>query len=95
MPARPLRRPHQHRHLPRQPAAPLVASLAHALLSALRRALAGTRLERATCGQLRLKLLKISALVTVSVRRIKFAMSSARPFQREWAFAYARLTAAA
>ena len=33
----------------------------------------------ATCGTIRLKLLKIGALVRVSVRRIKFAMASACP----------------
>jgi hypothetical protein len=72
------------------------ASFAYVLLSGLRRrALAGTRLERASCGSIRLKLLKISALVTVSVRRIKFAMSAPCPFQREWAIAYSRLSAQA
>ncbi|HEY1561480.1 MAG TPA: IS1380 family transposase [Caulobacteraceae bacterium] len=71
------------------------ASLAYVLMCALRRALAGTHLERATCGSIRLKLLKIGALVTVSVRRIRFAMSSACPFQREWALAYARLSSQA
>jgi hypothetical protein len=69
------------------------ASFAYVLVSALRRiALAGTRLQKASCGSIRLKLLKIAALVTVSVRRIKFAMNSACPFQREWAIAYARLS---
>ncbi|WP_353016885.1 hypothetical protein [Mesorhizobium sp. M1405] len=33
-------------------------------------------------------------LVSVSVRRIKLAMNSACPFQREWALTYARLSAA-
>jgi len=69
------------------------ASFAYVLVSALRRSgLAGTRLARASCGQIRLKLLKVGALVTVSVRRIKFAMSSACPFQREWAIAYDALS---
>lgn len=68
------------------------ASFAYVLVSALRRiGLAGTRLHNASCGSIRLKLLKIAALVTISVRRIKFAMNSACPFQREWALAYARL----
>jgi hypothetical protein len=72
------------------------ACFAYVLVSALRRiALVGTRLARASCGSIRLKLLKIGALVTVSVRRIKLAMSSACPFQREWALAYARLSAQA
>jgi len=72
------------------------ASFAYVLVSALRRiGLPGSRLERASCGSIRLKLLKIAALVTVSVRRIKFAMNCACPFQREWALAYAKLSRAA
>ena len=72
------------------------ASFAYVLVSALRRVgLAGSPLASASCGSIRLKLLKIAALVTVSVRRIKFAMNSACPFQREWALAYATLSAQA
>jgi hypothetical protein len=71
------------------------ASFAYVLICALRRALAATQLARASCGSIRLKLLKIGARVTVSVRRIKFAMTSACPFQREWAIAYARLASQA
>jgi Transposase DDE domain group 1 len=48
------------------------ASMAYVLVCALRRiALAGTRLAAATCGTIRLKLLKIGAQVTMSVRRVK------------------------
>ena len=44
------------------------ASMAYVLLAALRRiALAHTQLEKATCGSLRLKLLKIGAQVTVTL----------------------------
>lgn len=72
------------------------ASMAYVLVCALRRiGLAGTRLAQASCGSIRLKLLKLAALVTVSVRRIKLAMNSACPYQREWALAYDRLSAAA
>src|SRR6266481_2241872 len=72
------------------------ASMAYVLTCALRRiGLHDTPLQNATCGSLRLKLLKIGALVRTSVRRIKIAMASACPFQREWAIAYARLSAAA
>ncbi len=68
------------------------ASLAYVLLAALRRiALAHTRLERATCGSLRLKLLKIGAQVTVTVRRIRVGMASACPYAEEFALAHARL----
>ena len=41
-----------------------------------------------TCGTIRLKLLKIGALVRRSVRRIKFAMASGFPSQTEFALAY-------
>ncbi|CCV03127.1 transposase [Mesorhizobium metallidurans STM 2683] len=72
------------------------ASMAYVLVCALRRiGLANTRLARASCATIRLKLFKIGALVSVSVRRIKLAMNSACPFQREWALTYARLSAAA
>ncbi len=72
------------------------ASMAYVLLCALRRlALQGTRLATASCGSIRLKLLKIGALVRISVRRIKIAMASACPYQREFAAAYAALAQAA
>ena len=72
------------------------ASMAYVLLTALRRlALKATQFARATCGSIRLKLLKIGALVRVSVRRVKIAMASSYPYQRDWALAHAELTAAA
>jgi len=68
------------------------ASMAYVLLCALRRiGLAHTEFANATCATLRLKLLKIGALVTISVRRIKIAMASAYPWRQEWALAHARL----
>jgi hypothetical protein len=73
-----------------------LASMAYVLLCALRRiGLAHTQFAAATCGTIRLRLLKIGAQVRVSVRRIKLAMASAYPWQDEWALAHARLTAAA
>jgi hypothetical protein len=36
------------------------------------------------CGTIRLKLLKIGAIVRLSVRRIKIAITSARPAARDW-----------
>ena len=70
------------------------ASMAYVLLCALRRiGLAHTQFAEATCGTLRLALLKIGALVTISVRRIRLAMASAHPYQNEFALAHARLTA--
>jgi hypothetical protein len=68
------------------------ASMAYVLLCALRRiGLAHTQFAQATCGTIRLKLLKLGALVRVSVRRIKVAMASACPYQNEFGLAYARL----
>jgi len=68
------------------------AAMAYVLLAALRRiALAHTQLEKATCGSLRLKLMKIGAQVTVTVRRIRVAMASACPYAEEFALAHARL----
>jgi len=42
--------------------------------------LAHTRLSRATCGTIRLKLLKIGPLVPVGVRRNYFALVFACPY---------------
>ena len=72
------------------------ASMAYVLLCALRRiALQHTQFAKATCGTIRLKLLKIGALVRTSVRRIKFAMASGCPYQRDFALAHAQLINAA
>jgi len=71
------------------------ASFAYVLLAALRRIeLRHTQLANATCGTIRLKLLKIGALVRISVRRIKFA-TSACPYQAEHHLAYLYLQRAA
>jgi hypothetical protein len=72
------------------------ASMAYLLLAALRRiGLQATRLARATSGTIRLRLLKIGALVRVSVRRVTVAIASGHPWQRDWASAHAALVAAA
>ena len=69
-----------------------LAAMAYTLISALRRiALRGTELARATCGTIRLKLLKIGAQVTVSARRVRIACASACPAQTVFAIAYRRL----
>jgi len=71
------------------------ASMAYVLICALRRiGLAHTQFARASCGTIRLKLLKIGALVRTSVRRIKLAMPSAFPHQAEYRAAHAALTVA-
>ena len=73
-----------------------LASAAYVLMHALRRiGLAGTDLARACTSTIRLKLLKIGAIVTLSVRRIKLAMSEACPNQREFITAFHNLGAAA
>jgi hypothetical protein len=65
------------------------ASFAYVLLDALRRiGLRHTQFASATCGTIRLKLLKIGAQVRKSVRRIKVAMASACPYQAEYHLAY-------
>jgi len=72
------------------------ASMAYVLLCALRRiGLAHTQFAEATCGTLRLALLRIGAQVRRSVRRLTIAMASGHPFQHEFALAHARITAAA
>jgi hypothetical protein len=68
------------------------ASMAYVLLCALRRiGLAHTQFAEATCGTIRFKLLKLGALVRISVRRVKVAMASACPWQDEFALAHVRL----
>ena len=72
------------------------AAMTYLLLCALRRiGLAYTRLAAATCGSVRLKLLKIGARVTISLRRIKIAMASDHPYQSEFKGACVRLSTAA
>ena len=72
------------------------ASMAYVLLDALRRiGLRHTQLARATCGTIRLKLLKIGAQVRRSVRRLKVTMASACPYQAEYHLAYLYLKRAA
>ena len=72
------------------------ASFAYVLLEALRRiGLRHTQFAAATCGTIRLKLLKIGAQVRKSGRRIKVAMASACPYQVEYHLAYLYLRRAA
>jgi hypothetical protein len=60
-----------------------IASLAYALMHELRRVgLAGTALAQAQVGTLRTRLLKLSGVVTLSVRRVRIALSSVFPLQR-------------
>jgi len=73
-----------------------LSSMAYVLLCALRRiGLQHTRFAKASCGTIRLALLKIGAVVTTSVRRVKIAMASGCPSQLAFREAHARLHAAA
>ena len=68
------------------------ASMAYVLVEGTRRlALQGTALADATCGTIRRKLFKIGALVTISVRRIKFAIASGCPYKDIFATAHRAL----
>jgi hypothetical protein len=70
------------------------AMFAYLLMERLRtQGLAGTDLERATVGSLRLKLLKVAAQVRVSVRRVYVQMSSAFPLQELFRLCQRRLMA--
>ena len=69
-----------------------LSSFAYVLTCAVRRiGLAGTKLAAATCGTIRLKLLKIGALVTISVRRVKLAFASACPDREVFELAARRI----
>jgi hypothetical protein len=71
----------------------LLSSLAYSLLEAIRRlALQGTELANVYVGTLRLKLLKIGAVILRNTRRIRFLLSSACPHQELFFTVAARLT---
>jgi len=71
-----------------------IASLAYTLAQALRRiGLAGTSLATAQVSTIRVRLLKLSGLVRISVRRIRVALSSAFPLQDVFAQALRNLEA--
>ena len=70
----------------------LLSSLAYMLLEAIRRlALSGTELANVYVGTLRLKLLKVGAVILRNTRRIRFLLSSACPYQRLFFHVAARL----
>ena len=69
------------------------ASMAYVLMSELRRrALRHRQFANATVGTIRLKLLKIAALVRISTRRVYFAMNSHCPYKDDFALAYSYLS---
>ena len=60
----------------------LLSSLGYILLESMRRlALKGSELEKAQVGTIRLKLLKIGAVILRNTRRIRFLLSSQYPYQ--------------
>jgi hypothetical protein len=68
------------------------SAVAYLLLSALRRlGLAGTGLAGAQCGTMRLRLLKIGALVRVSVRRVWVSLASSYPWRELFTRVYETL----
>jgi hypothetical protein len=57
------------------------SSMAYVLMQTLRRtALAGTELEKAQCGTIRRKLLKIGAHIWVTVRKVWVSLASGHPY---------------
>jgi hypothetical protein len=71
----------------------LLASAAYVLIAHIRRVgLQGTELAKAQAGTIRLKLLKVAARVTLSVRRIVLHLPSAYPCQRVFTHLVRRLT---
>jgi len=60
----------------------LLSSLAYILLDTIRRlGLKGTRMAQATCGTIRLKLIRIGAVVVRNTRRVRLHLSTAHPDQ--------------
>ncbi len=70
----------------------LLSSAAYTLFEAFRRlALAGTELARAQCDTIRLKVLKIGARITQSIRRVVLHLASSYPLKALFAAALQRL----
>ncbi len=70
----------------------ILASLAYTLIEAIRRrALKGTEMARAQAGTIRLKLLKIGAVVIRNTRRVSLHLSTACPDKALFALVAARL----
>ena len=69
------------------------STFAYALIETLRRlGLKGTRMARAQCGTIRLRLLRIGALIRLSVRRILIAFTSGCPDQGLFEQVYCNLS---
>jgi hypothetical protein len=69
------------------------SSFAYVLMSSLRRTgLKGTQMEKAQCGTVRTKLLKIGAQVKVTVRKVRMSFSEAYPYIEIFLRIYHNLT---
>lgn len=69
-----------------------LSSVAYTLLAALRQlGLQGTEMAQARCDTIRLKLLKLGALVRITVRRVWISLSESWPYQRVFAEVCANL----
>lgn len=72
----------------------VLSSMAYVVMNEVRRiGLVGTEDDEATCGTMRLKLLKIGVRVVVSVRRVVLSMASSYPYQALFAHVYDRIRA--
>ena len=68
------------------------SSVAYTLMQALRRlGLKGTKLAKAQCGTIRLKLLKIGAQIRVTVRKVWVSFSESYPYQQLFRQVYSNL----
>jgi Transposase DDE domain group 1 len=68
------------------------SSVAYLLVQAVRRlALKGTEMEKAQCGTIRLKLLKIGAQVRITVRKVWVSLAEGCPYQDIFLRAHANL----
>jgi hypothetical protein len=71
------------------------SSISYVLLSAMRRiGLAETQFERAQCSTIRLKLLKIGALVRITVRKIWISFSQSYPYREQFLKILAKIRSA-
>jgi len=70
----------------------LLSAVAYTLMEALRRlGLYGTQMANARCQSIRLKLLKIGAVIIRNTRRVRLMLSSACPHQQLFITVAARL----
>ena len=68
------------------------SSIAYLLMHGLRRlGLQGTEMAKAQCATIRLKLLKIGAQISVSVRKVWVALASRYPYPALFASVYKQL----